>query len=243
MGLNLQTSAILDRLGYGSGTDGSEEPVNQPDQNLAIMNLRHLKPLRVCIALVFFLPTAFLFLDLRDTGIRSFAGEVLFLQFVPSMLKFLNQTATGLAGIVTAVFAGFIVVLILTMMFGRVYCSTICPLGTFQDLISRLGRRKKLKGKKPIKHHRYDFSEPHSIIRYAFLFLTILFFLAGSGFLLNLLDPFSSFGRIVSNLFRPLALALNNLGFPWQREWEATPFTGCPGRLLPRYPWVYHSPC
>ena len=81
------------------------------------MKLGLLKPLRVFIALVFFLSTAFLFLDFRDTGIGSFAGEVLFLQFVPSMLKFLNQPSLGLAGIFTAGFAGFMVVLVITLMF------------------------------------------------------------------------------------------------------------------------------
>jgi hypothetical protein len=33
------------------------------------------------------------------------------------------------------------------------------------------------------------------VLRYSILALTVLFLLAGSGFVLNLLDPFSSFGR------------------------------------------------
>ncbi len=98
------------------------------------MRIRHLKQLRIFFALVFFLPALFLFLDFRDSGFRAIAGEVLFLQFVPSLLQFMDSAAIGAAG--------FILVLILTLVFGRVYCSFVCPLGIYQDLISRLARKR-----------------------------------------------------------------------------------------------------
>lgn len=170
------------------------------------MTLRRLKPLRTCIALVFFLLTVFLFLDFRDSGARAIAGEVLFLQFVPSLLKFLNNAAIGAAG--------FILVLIFTLLFGRVYCSTVCPLGTLQDLISRLARKRISSSGKKQDRYRFSYSRPHPFLWYAVLSLTVLLFLAGSGLALNLLDPFSSFGRMVSHLFRPLVLGANNLGVP-----------------------------
>ena len=93
------------------------------------MKIRRLKTLRICIAMIFFVPTAFLFLDIWEIGAKTFSDHLLFFQFVPSALKFLNQPAVGAAG--------FIVVLITAFVFGRVYCSAICPLGIFQDLISR----------------------------------------------------------------------------------------------------------
>lgn len=170
------------------------------------MKLRLFKPLRVCIAMAFFLPTALLFLDVWETGARLLADKLLFLQFVPSALKFLNHPA--------AVAAGFIVVLITALMFGRVYCSAICPLGIFQDLISRLfSNRVKTQGqrRRPV---RYKYSPPRSLLRYTVLIATLLLFFSGSGLLLNLLDPFSGFGRIFSNLFRPLVIFLNNFGTP-----------------------------
>ena len=55
---------------------------------------------------------------------------------------------------------------------------------------------------------------PRNLLRHAILALTILVFAGGSGLVLNLLDPFSSFGRMCSNIFRPLIIALNNLGAP-----------------------------
>ncbi len=164
------------------------------------MKLHHLKPLRVTVSLVFFLLIALLFLDFQNTGIRSIAGELLYLQFVPSLLKFINGAVLGATG--------FIMVLLITLLLGRVYCATVCPFGTFQDLMGRLTRKKKQ------KRHRYSYSRPHNILRYTLFSLTVLLFLTGSGLLLNLIDPFSSFGRILSNLIRPLTIGMNNLMVP-----------------------------
>ncbi|MCF8076196.1 MAG: 4Fe-4S dicluster domain-containing protein [Desulfotignum sp.] len=168
------------------------------------MRMRHLRRLRIWIALVFFVLILFLFLDFRDSGFRAMAGEVLYLQFVPSLLQFLDNAALGASG--------FILVLILTLMFGRVYCSFVCPLGIFQDLISRLARKKIANPGKKKRISRFSGSRPHYFLWYAVLILTVVLFLAGTGLVLNLLDPFSSFGRMVSHLFRPLVLGANNLG-------------------------------
>jgi ferredoxin len=175
------------------------------------MKIRHLRLLRIFFALVFFLLTLFLFLDFRDSGVRAIAGEVLYLQFVPSLLQFLDNAAIGAAG--------FILVLILTLVFGRVYCSFVCPLGIFQDMVSRLARKRISRPGKKQKRTRFSYSRPHYLLWYAVLILTVLVFLAGSGVVLNLLDPFSSFGRMVSTLFRPLVLGANNLGAFVLEQW------------------------
>lgn len=148
------------------------------------------------MSVLFFALTAFLFLDFRNIVAPSLAGGLLYLQFVPSLLKFVNAAALGAAG--------FIVVVILTVLFGRVYCSTVCPLGALQDVISFTARKKG-------KRRHFQFSEPHNVLRYSILALTVLLLVAGSGFLLNLLDPFSSFGRILSSLIRPVVLVVNNV--------------------------------
>ena len=161
------------------------------------MALRHLKPLRVVLAVAFLGLTAYLFLDFRDTGARFLADPVLYLQFVPSLLSFLGGASLGAAG--------FIAVLVLTLLCGRVYCSTVCPLGTLQDVSGRLFGRKR---------PGHGYAPAHNRLRYGLLALTACLFLAGSGLLLNLLDPFSNFGRILSNLVRPLVLGANNLAAP-----------------------------
>ena len=125
------------------------------------------------------------------------ADSVLYLQFVPSLLNFLEIATLGATG--------FLVVLVFTLLFGRIYCSVICPFGILQDAISRLSGGKRRK---------YAFTKAHTKLRHAIFSLTALLFLAGSGLMLNLLDPFSNFGRILSNLVRPLVLAVNNLTVP-----------------------------
>ena len=160
------------------------------------MGLNRLRPLRISVAVLFFALIACLFLDYRDLGARSFARELLYLQFASSLLRFMHAAALGATG--------FVVVLILTLFFGRVYCSTICPLGTLQDVIGFLGRRIR-------KRHSYQYSAPRNAIRYVILALTVVFLIAGTGLMLNLLDPFSTFGRIFSNLVRPVVLSMNNL--------------------------------
>jgi ferredoxin len=177
------------------------------------MRLGHLKPLRVAAAVAFLFLTSILFLDFRDVGARTIADGVLFLQFVPSLLNFLEGATLGAAG--------FIAVLAITFLFGRVYCSTVCPFGILQDGISRMtgGKRRK-----------YAFAKAYTKLRYAILCQTALLFLVGSGLMLNLLDPFSNFGRILSNLIRPVILAVNNLAVPL--------FEQLGSHFLYRVPWA-----
>ena len=157
------------------------------------MKLRHLKPLRVVVSILFFMLIGLVFLDFRNIGVKAIAKKILYLQFVPSLVEFLGASILGAAG--------FMVITVLTLLFGRVYCSTICPLGTYQDVIGYLVKRKR---------GRLKWKAPHNRLRYAILTLTALSFIAGSSLLLNLLDPFSSFGRILSNLIRPMVLGINN---------------------------------
>ena len=83
-----------------------------------------------------------------------------------------------------------------TLLFGRVYCSVICPLGVFQDVVSWIaGKRKK---------NRFSYSPAVSWLRYGMLGIFIIAFLAGIGSLVALLDPYGAYGRIASNLFAPL---------------------------------------
>ena len=97
------------------------------------------------------------------------------------------------------------VLLLFTLIYGRVYCSFLCPTGILQDLIARIDRlfRKKKK--------RYRLEPPHPAVRYSILGLTIAAWVLGFNALVSLIDPYSIFGRIGANLLRPLAEAGNNL--------------------------------
>ena len=162
------------------------------------MQYKHLKRFRVVLSVVFLTLLGIFFLDFAEFFPPKFITGVLFLQFVPSLLKFFN--------VFSLVATGFIIIFILTLLFGRVYCSTICPLGIMQDVISYLKRRFKKK-----KRYNYKYIKSIPWLRYSILGITVVFFLAGNILLLGLLDPYSIFGRITSDLFRPVFSGITNL--------------------------------
>jgi polyferredoxin len=155
------------------------------------MNLSNLKRIRIAISVVFLLLLSALFLDFSNSLSPAYTNYFTFLQFMPSLVKFL-----GLAGITSA---GFIIVLALTVMFGRVYCSSICPMGTLQDVFSYIHRKFR-------KKKYFHLLKPSNWLRYSLLSLSVIFFLFGSLFIINLLDPYSNFGRIYTQLFKPVLL-------------------------------------
>jgi len=153
--------------------------------------MKFLKNLRVVLALLFFLP---IFLFLIDfTGKLPLQLHVLMhIQWIPALLS-LNMIIIG-------------ILLVLSLLFGRIYCSTICPLGVMQDIVSWKSRFFSKKKKK----FRFDYKKPQNILRYSILALTAIIFILGSSFLVVQLDPYSIFGRMISQLFRPLAILANN---------------------------------
>ncbi len=160
------------------------------------MNLAWLKKLRIAVSLLFFIATALLFIDFTHSLSSAFFTPVTYLEFVPSLLKFL---ALG-----TLTSAGFLCILLLTFVFGRVYCSTICPLGTLQDFISHFSVKWR-------KKKKFKYSRPLNIFRFSVLVLVVVLFAGGIIFTVNLLDPYSNFGRIFTQLFKPLVIGFNNL--------------------------------
>lgn len=152
--------------------------------------MKFLKKIRAVLALVFFLPILLFFIDFTGK-LPTQLHQLLSAQWIPALLS-LNL-------------AVLCILLILSLLFGRIYCSTICPLGVFQDILSwktRIFRKK--------KKYRFDYTKPQNILRYSILLLTVIVFIFGNSFLVLLLDPYSTFGRFVSQLFRPLMLFANN---------------------------------
>ncbi|TFH39159.1 MAG: 4Fe-4S binding protein, partial [Bacteroidia bacterium] len=90
-----------------------------------------LRKIRIVFASIILLSITFVFIDFRHFIPDSLVTAILWLQFTPSILKFVNLPSL--------MAAGFIVVLALTVFTGRSYCSFICPLGIFQDIVSRIG--------------------------------------------------------------------------------------------------------
>jgi ferredoxin len=159
------------------------------------MSQRFLRIIRIVVSIAFLVSVSALFVDYREFIPTAWSDNILFLQFVPSVIKFLT--------VATLASTGFFIVLLLTVLFGRVYCSTICPLGILQDVFAWLSKKTRL-----IK--RYKYKKALDYLRYPVFAITVLLLLFGSLYLVNLLDPYSSFGRIFSDLVRPGVVAINN---------------------------------
>ena len=141
-----------------------------------------LRKIRIILAAIVFILCAALFLDGSRT-VSSWFGWIAKIQFLPALL------ALNLAVV--------IVLIILTLIFGRVYCSVICPLGIMQDGISRISAMRK--GKKA----RFRWSPEIKWLRYSVLALFIIALVAGLTSVAALLAPYSAFGRIATTLVRP----------------------------------------
>lgn len=84
---------------------------------------------------------------------------------------------------------------VITFIFGRVYCSSVCPLGTLQDCISNVSMR--------ARKTSYRYAPPVWSVRWFFL---IIMLVAITGFSLTLtliLDPYYSFNKIIAGVAIP----------------------------------------
>ncbi len=156
--------------------------------------LKHIRTIFAVMVLILFV---FIFTDFRGIMSQKLFGPVLYLQFVPSFVKF------AIAGVTAA--TGFIVIIVLTLLTGRSYCSFLCPLGIFQDLVSRIG------GLVKRRFRRYGYKKPYSIVRYGILVITAGLVALGGIYVLTILDPYSIFGRLMTCFGQPVVLVANNL--------------------------------
>jgi len=153
--------------------------------------LAWLKTVRVIVSIAFILLAGIIFLDPAQWLPAWFINSVTWTQFIPSFIRF--------AGSASLFAAGFLLFLILTFLAGRVYCSSVCPLGTLQDIISWIRRR--FFKQRPLRYAR-----ARNILRYSILVIAGISMLFGISLIVNLLDPYSNFGRILANIVRPVLL-------------------------------------
>ena len=91
--------------------------------------MKGLKIFRVTAATAIFIAALLAFLNF-SMGWET--NHILHIQFVPALLS--------LAAVTLGVALPLIILLLLTLIFGRVYCSFLCPTGILQDIIGRLAR-------------------------------------------------------------------------------------------------------
>jgi len=146
-----------------------------------------LKKIRVVIAAFFITAITLLFLDYTGT-LHKYLGWCAKVQFVPTILAVNLSALVGLG--------------VLTLGLGRVYCSAICPLGIFQDIVSRVAGI----GKKG----RFSYRPSKSTLVIVWYLLAALFFW-GVSVIPALLEPYSAYGRMASQILGPLYKYGNNI--------------------------------
>ncbi|MDO5442810.1 MAG: 4Fe-4S dicluster domain-containing protein [Bacteroidia bacterium] len=169
-----------------------------------------LRKLRIALAAVFFVGITLL---LAGIGAHWW-GWMAKLQFLPACLA-LN-------------FAVIVAIVLLTLVFGRIYCSVICPLGVFQDIVIWIRRqagklqrkaftRRAAKAKaagKPAPQmkvdliKRFGFKKEHKVIRYSVLSVFVLCLILGLQVIVALVAPYSAYGRMVQSVISPSGWAV-----------------------------------
>ena len=136
-----------------------------------------------------------------------------FSQLAPAVLSAVFWPAMVVAGLI----------LLLTALIGRVYCSVICPLGIIQDLLIRLKTLLRKKAFRPLP----ALSAPHLVLA------GVIVGAAFGGFMLPIafFEPFASAGRLITGILHPIATFLFKQksylfgdGVGWLGQAEFRPF-------------------
>ena len=156
-----------------------------------------LRKIRIALAAVFFLGITLLFLDFTGAT-HAWLGWMAKVQFLPAVLALNFGIVAGLV--------------LLTLLFGRVYCSVICPLGIMQDIVSWIHGKGQKKNR-----YRFSYSPAKNWMRYTILMLFVIAMVLGAHSIAALVAPYSAYGRIASNLFAPI-YQLGNNALAWCAE-------------------------
>lgn len=147
------------------------------------VEMKSLRFVRMTLALA-----AFVTANLFFFGLAQGAAILFKVQLLPAIL------ALNVAAIASVV--------LVTLLFGRVYCSVVCPMGVFQDIVIWI-RRRVTKGRCPGAACRG--------LRWVSLGLTVVLVALGFVSLGALLDGYSLYGRIATQVFRPGYSLVHNL--------------------------------
>ena len=147
-----------------------------------------LRKIRIALAAIFFVGITLLFAGI-GAGWWGWMADV---QFLPSVMRVIGSAAALNIAILAAL-------VVLTLLLGRIYCSVICPLGVWQDIVNWISSRRK--GKKRRFHYKKD-----NRWRTAILTLFIAALICDAQVFIALLAPYSAWGRIVQSILHPVGM-------------------------------------
>jgi polyferredoxin len=152
--------------------------------------------MRVLIGTLVLVFSIVVFADIGSSLPAAFVRWGIWPQFTPAFLGMLQGFAW--------VSAGCIAVLLLTFLYGRVYCAMLCPLGVLMDFSAWLARRTG-------KNRRLAYRAGKTRMRAAVVAICAAGLMAGTALPLAFLDPYSIFGKISVATVRPLMGEANHL--------------------------------
>lgn len=167
-----------------------------------------LKKIRIALACIVFVGIVALFAD-QEGLLQPCLGWLAKIQFLPAVLA-LNVVVVA-------------VLLLLTLLLGRVYCSVICPMGVMQDFFNWLGNR--------FKKNRFQFRKGHTVLRIVALVTFVVLLVIGLNGIAILVAPYSAFGRMANVVFHwsginvtfwvavATFVVIAALSFGWGRLW------------------------
>ena len=163
--------------------------ITQPRRNNRNTFVLMLRRVRVVIAILFFSLLTLLFLDISGT-LPAYLDWTAKIQFFPSVLAMNLLVVVGL--------------LLVTLLFGRIYCSVVCPLGVLQDIFAWFGKKH--------KKNRYAFSPAKSKLRIGVaIAFALIFIVPTTSVIAYLIEPYSIFGRFASSILKPVYAMCNNV--------------------------------
>lgn len=147
-----------------------------------------LKKIRTILAIAFFTLITLLFLDITGC-LHTYLGWMAKIQLLPAIL------ATNVIVVVLLV--------VLTLLFGRIYCSVICPMGVMQDVFSHIGGK--------FMKNRFHYTKPRTWLRWSIVAIFVALMVFGLNSIAILIAPYSAYGRIATQLFQPVYIWGNNI--------------------------------
>ncbi len=147
-----------------------------------------LRKIRTVVAMICFLAITVLFLDFLGV-LHHYFGWIAKMQFFPAVMAS-NFIIVGL-------------ILVVTLLFGRFYCSIMCPLGVMQDGFNFIARK--------VKKDRFHYVRECWWLRYPLLLVFVVLLILGFNGIAILIAPYSAYGRIATNLLQPVYMWINNI--------------------------------
>ena len=158
-----------------------------------------MRTVRILVATVITVCLILTFVDPTGWAARHLSWSAA-IQMLPAILSVGKYGGLGAIVILA-------LLIVLTLVFGRVYCSAICPLGALQDVFRRLKIGKKV---------QYRYRPENKALRWSILAVfLVLLLIPAMGWAARLMDPYSAFGRIVTAASRHAMDAAFWVGVVW----------------------------